>query len=355
MIDYEKKYMELLGLMKGCVADENGFVHIKPYEMFPELMESNDERIRKTLLGYFKDQDAQYTFRGLTNDEVIKWLEKQKEKKPADKINPKFKIGNWIIKDNESVKYVKDIIEDNYAIDGGMNGIEFLPLKYVENNYRLWTIHDAQDGDVLAYPDGSITLFKYMVENIYMAHVLWVDGHIELNNSCAVSNVHPATKGQRELLFQKMHEVGYEWNEDKLELKKIEKEPVWSEEDEEFISEIVKDLQGLKYRDTGERAKVIYQKEIDWLKSLKDRVVQLPKPEWNEEDEFIKKELISYLIGKKSRETDGYAIWLKSLRPQNRWKPTEEQLTALDNAISGRVCDYSVLSAMWRELKELTK
>lgn len=47
---------------------------------------------------------------------------------------------------------------------------------------------------MLAYPNGSIILFKYLDENICMVHVLWIDAHIELNNSCAVSNVHPATK-----------------------------------------------------------------------------------------------------------------------------------------------------------------
>lgn len=53
-----------------------------------------------------------------------------------------------------------------------------------------------------------------------MAHVLWVDGHIELNNSCVVYNVHPASKEQRDLLFQKMRESGYEWDFENKKLKK---------------------------------------------------------------------------------------------------------------------------------------
>ena len=32
---------------------------------------------------------------------------------------------------------------------------------------------------------------------------------------------HPATKEQRDFLFQKMHEAGYEWDADKKELKSI--------------------------------------------------------------------------------------------------------------------------------------
>ncbi len=37
-----------------------------------------------------------------------------------------------------------------------------------------------------------------------------------------VYNIHPATKEQRDLLFQKMEEAGYEWDGEKKELKKIE-------------------------------------------------------------------------------------------------------------------------------------
>ena len=48
----------------------------------------------------------------------------------------------------------------------------------------------------------------------------------------------PATKEQRDLLFQKMREAGYEWNEEKKELRKIEKQvpkPKWSDDDEQYL------------------------------------------------------------------------------------------------------------------------
>ena len=63
----------------------------------------------------------------------------------------------------------------------------------------------------------------------------------------------------------------------------------WSEEDEEMLIEIVKDLQVYKSREISRDAKDAYQNEIDWLKSL---------------------------------------------RPQNRWKPSDEQMEALDDAIA---------------------
>lgn len=49
-------------------------------EMFPELKESKDERIRKELISFFTER-AKYTedstFNGLSSKEIIAWLEKQ--------------------------------------------------------------------------------------------------------------------------------------------------------------------------------------------------------------------------------------------------------------------------------------
>lgn len=72
---------------------------------------------------------------------------------------------------------------------------------------------------------------------------------------------------------------------------------------------------------------------IDWLKSLKDRVQ--PKVEWSEEDETKRNALIGLVEEIKSRplkrleDWDGYISWLKSLRPQKQWKPTEDQMEQL--------------------------
>jgi hypothetical protein len=51
---------------------------------FPELAGSEDERIRKIMIEHFKNKPEQYTFGGLTNAEVVSWLEKQGEHKSAE-------------------------------------------------------------------------------------------------------------------------------------------------------------------------------------------------------------------------------------------------------------------------------
>ena len=48
-MNYEEKYKEALDLMKDCVPDENGLVHVRPEDIFSELAETKDERIRKEI------------------------------------------------------------------------------------------------------------------------------------------------------------------------------------------------------------------------------------------------------------------------------------------------------------------
>jgi YesN/AraC family two-component response regulator len=78
--------------------------------------------------------------------------------------------------------------------------------------------------------------------------------------------------------------------------------------------------------------------------------------EWSEEDENRINRLIAYFEDKESFTAEDdivYANWLKSLRPQSQWKPTEEQMNALNDVISSRDIKYDVLSELWKDLKQL--
>lgn len=75
-MDYEKAYKEALERAKAG----------KPLdEVFPELNESDDERIRKSLVEYFRKftpenmWDEMFSF-----GDVVSYLERQKEQKPAE-------------------------------------------------------------------------------------------------------------------------------------------------------------------------------------------------------------------------------------------------------------------------------
>ena len=127
--------------------------------------------------------------------------------------------------------------------------------------------------------------------------------------------------------------------------KQAEQKPTWSEEDEENLNR-VGDVQTTPNQmemlescidKMSMTAPNLWKKEIDWLKSLKDRVQPQPKQEWSEEDEKMKRLIISTLTSMGTLNLERYhnmnldevKKWLKSLKPQNHWKPSEKQMEAL--------------------------
>jgi hypothetical protein len=149
--------------------------------------------------------------------------------KSADKVEPKFKAGDWIIDvQGVSVNQIIGYEDDSYHIKTSCSKF-YLPMRLTEKNYHLWTIQDAKDGDVLV--NGSnIFIFHFINDTRLMGycHVNTDDGRFYDDigkNECFClidAVINPATKEQRDLLFQKMKESDYEWDAEKKELKEIE-------------------------------------------------------------------------------------------------------------------------------------
>lgn len=237
-------------------------------EIFSEFEESEDERIRKALLNEFIHlQSKGYKFAGLEGEEIVTWLEKQGEQKlyvndnakemfiealerveeqnnkgykltdcdknswwedfkaytsciieqkPAKKVESKFKVGDWIANDYCAGKIIA-LTDDAYLLDSGQ-GIPFS----CKHNAHLWTIEDAQDGDILAFDNNTIVMFK----DLYNATTFHSYCHIEdglfdvskdeMPDWWEGEGFHPATKEQCDFLFAKMKEAGYEWNAEKI-------------------------------------------------------------------------------------------------------------------------------------------
>ena len=105
-----------------------------------------------------------------------------------------------------------------------------MPLNFCnEDSIRLWTIQDAKDGDVIVcdskHGRQQIGIVKRYVEKYgmcFVAHCFidW-DGIFRVSEYMGSRNIHPATKEQRDTLFAKMKDEGYEWNAVKKELKRI--------------------------------------------------------------------------------------------------------------------------------------
>ena len=135
-------------------------------------------------------------------------FEKQGEQKPFDyehvniqqkdfapKIKPKFKVGDWCI-DNEDATI-----------------------------FQIVTIEDAKDGDVLAFDNDTIAIFKdlYNATSFHSYCCYVEDGVFNISRDdmpewWVAKGFHPATKEQRDVFFSKMKEEGYEWDAEKKEI-----------------------------------------------------------------------------------------------------------------------------------------
>lgn len=87
-MNYEKAYQEALERAKNLHKDaidmgEN--IRAKQCEIiFPELKESEDEKIRKALIRFHK---STIDVDGIKGEDILAWLEKQGEQKPFDHEN----------------------------------------------------------------------------------------------------------------------------------------------------------------------------------------------------------------------------------------------------------------------------
>ena len=80
---------------------------------------------------------------------------------------------------------------------------------------------------------------------------------------------------------------------------------------------------------------------MDWLKNLSldlkkrnEDAEKLYSNEWSEKDEIMIGSLINYFEGDAlDCSTEDVVNWLKSLRPQSHWKPSEEQMSAFKGYI----------------------
>ena len=348
MEDYKEKYEQALEKAKICYKDLSNLDGVvatmsKDFfeEVFPELKESEDERVRKELIKYLKERSHSGFNREvrICNDGIA-WLEKQGKPKPVDKVEPKFKVGDWIINSEGMLRHILAVDKTGYQTDYG-----WLTHDIYDNTYHLWTIQDAKDGDVLCCENGWTCIFKSLDSNSFSSYCFmdcskWfceLGGECHSLNKNLCGKIHPATKEQRDLLFQKMHESGYEWDVKKKELKKIERKPV-------VIIPKFHEGDVIKPKDGGHEPWKIMQVDISDKKyRFKDGYVihfsqendyELveQKPTWSEEDESMLQNILECLKNGWSKlPTDilKYESWLKSLKERYFWKPSDEQIEAL--------------------------
>lgn len=343
--------------------------------IFPEFKESEDEKVRKALVELVKcNERSGYTLlNNVSTSSMLDWLEKQGEQKPADNFKQKFKVGDWVVHDmsdgRKVIRQIVNITNKSYVLDGeDFNTFYFNDL---ENNYHLWTIQDAKNGDVLAedpiegYPSSFVAIYKKQNGEDFDSYCfVGFDGKFyKGENGHSTEEIHPATKEQRDTLFAKIKEEGYEWSEDTHELKKISQRMVSAEAKEALYDkptdEEMKELLRTEYEKGRADAFAQMQKEWseedectlngilddyksmcktyrNWLESLKNRIQPQQKQERSEEDEVKINRIVACLENLNIADNDILlkdVEWLKSLKERYTWKPKTWEIQILESVI----------------------
>lgn len=161
---------------------------------------------------------------------------KKIEQNPTYKVEPKFKIGDWVVFNNchQSI-YQVEKIEDGYYILRHTHGGTFRVCILHDENLRLWSIEDANDGDVLLTKECEEPKIVFILKasrvpkncvcSYYCYYnIMYPDFATDEVKGCIApkcADLIPATKEQRDILFQKIKEAGYEWDSKTKQLIKL--------------------------------------------------------------------------------------------------------------------------------------
>ena len=133
-------------------------------------------------------------------------------------VKTKFKVGDWVVR-GDTVAQILDI-QEQYYVGLDINGKYFVSSRFLDDDkIHFWTIQDVKDGDVLV--NGSNIFIFHFINNRRLmgyCHVNMDDGNLYNDigrNECFCTidaPITPATKEQRDRLFQRIKEAGYKWN-----------------------------------------------------------------------------------------------------------------------------------------------
>ena len=216
---YEEKYKEALSKAKDILSHKEIRQEDIKY-LFPELKKSEDDRIMREIVAalcYYRNEgNMSHT----ECDECKLWLKNKLKKESTNTVEiESFHEGDWVTNGMCTFKIAS--IENGFYYDTNNCGSD---IESIDKSYHLWTIDDAKEGDILAYPDGSLVIFKYrlrgLIAGLYLGSVLFTD-KIEFSRTCTILNAKPATKEQCNFLFEALEEAGYEWDNINKKVKEL--------------------------------------------------------------------------------------------------------------------------------------
>lgn len=362
------------------------------------LNKKDDERLRKELIEYFR-WNVKQILNDFSNKECIAWLEKQDKKEtnanereiPFTEQNPviiipKFRPGDII--------HLKDSCAE-YTIKSISNG------HYYGNGFSFNIIGCDRDYELIEHnPTQKIEPFKAEHSKYYYCIKDYFCGG---KKQASKGDVVQALRGLPIMGLKDASEYF-------LPVNLIKCNSNWSKEDEEHLKSIISDIKtDMGAYPRSQEVIDIYNDDISFLKSIKERIQSQPKQEWSEEDEDILQSILdeyksmlkekrnwlkslkdrmqSQLQQELSKEDKNklnhiikvidYNIkdgdycyghdgkdylskkeiikFLKSLRYYNIWEPSWEQIIALDNARHSNPFNVHILDTLFHDLNKLRK
>lgn len=402
-MNYEEEYNHAFEIAKGYWGGVTDFVRGILESMFPQLAESEDEKITKEIVEFldycydtnlFREEDYnnQYIWR--------RWLEKQKEQPQEELVYRMNGLMQEYIKEEKDdaekehrfkcyqlfwnaledanffeqkeQKPIEDVVKD--IIKNKESAIKFLKSAGIMDDngelaemYRseqkptIWTEEDEKNlCELLAYGETRLGLRRWIaglsekIKGLQQKPAEWSEDDSRMlesalwhiKNSCGNGG---KTSGEYEV---------YNWAKNLPNRFNPQPKSEWSEEDEDAIQQAILALED-RYDEYEPNLcflgyKLPFNKAAERLKSLRP-----VKQEWSEEDEkmleaFLHKLEVCDLLTNKEN------VWivkkLKSLRPS--WKPSEEQMRYLlavindPNNIGAESC-YMAIKSLYNDLKKL--
>ena len=299
------RYDEAIEVINKCKTDKYGcIIGVKPTDIFPELNENEDEKIRQDIIRIVDIwTNSSPVVNGIPSETLLAWLEKKGEQKPTDKVEPKFKVGYKIRRKTPSSfdtdMQVARIDKDYYICNHiGKFSSEVVPFSE-ESSYELieqkpaaWLEKKGEQKISFSLPTEGEFPYNNPADTL--------DGEIEnIWEKLSCDNKFTATKdGFHEVV---VHFVN--WYE-----KQGEQNPAWSKKDDRTLDGIIEEIEANK-SNAPDYDIPAYDRFLSFLKSIKDRV-----------------------------------------QPQNTWKPSKHELEVLKLVAEK---DGACLMGLYEQLKKL--
>ena len=352
-------------------------------DIFPELKESEDERMKKLCISVVKQFAAVCRKEDKYLPEVekcIAWLEKQGEQKPADKVEPKKEDTSELTPFEAELFSMMSDAWQGYQLGEEVNIVEIVKehsselLERANEQSHAWSEEDEQIFNVMKSELEKYIMLKQYGTPLSVYDIEWFKSlkdrvQPQPKQKWKQENTDDLTDFENAMMhigdsFFGQH-AGLDPNntnaikEQANLLLRLIPSKEWREEDDIIAHDI----------DYALRGQIIYpisklQSMSIWIDNLKYRVQPQNLIVIDEELAQAKKDAyndalnkIEYHNGEPTFD-DGWsaAIWYLKKRyaqPQTTWKPSDEQMGVIEAVINNRSFQRRHLNSLYNDLKKL--